>query len=199
MDVRKSLLAVSMAGALGFASPAFAHCDTLDGPVVSAARAALESGNVNPALAWTRKADEAEVRHAFEQAKAARKAGGEARNVADRYFQETLVRVHRAGEGAPYTGLKPAGHVEPSVAAADKAIATGSLHDVANLVTKRAQDGLHREFGAVMATRKYDPNDVQAGRAYVDAYVRYVHYVERLHEAAGTAADGHADHAAHGH
>lgn len=31
-------------------SPVFAHCDTLDGPVVSAARKALDTGNINYAL-----------------------------------------------------------------------------------------------------------------------------------------------------
>jgi hypothetical protein len=33
----------------------------------------------------------------------------EAKALADRYFFETLVRLYRAGEGAAYKGLKPAG------------------------------------------------------------------------------------------
>ena len=120
-------IVVALAGVLSFPGAALAHCDTLDGPVVSAARKALDSGNANLALVWVRKADEAEIRTAFQKARAVRKAGGEARDLADTYFFETLVRVHRAGEGAAYTGLKPAGKPEPSVAAADQAIATGKL------------------------------------------------------------------------
>jgi hypothetical protein len=85
------------------------HCDGLDGPVVSLARRALDAGNVNLVLPWVREQDEAEVREAFAHALAVRKLGGEAKDLADRHFFETLVRVHRAGEGAPYTGLKPAG------------------------------------------------------------------------------------------
>ena len=32
-----------------------AHCDTLDGPVVTTAKAALEKGDVTPLLKWVRK------------------------------------------------------------------------------------------------------------------------------------------------
>jgi len=111
---KASVLAV----ALAWSASASAHCDTLDGPVVSAARKALDSGNVNLVLVWVQKDDDAELRDAFQRARNVRKAGGEAKELADLYFFETLVRVHRAGEGAAYTGLKPAGAIEPPVAAA---------------------------------------------------------------------------------
>ena len=118
----KMLLPLAFAALL---SPALAraHCDTLDGPVVVAARSALDSGQLNPVLAWVPAAGETEIREAFAKARAARKAGKEAREVADQWFFETVVRVHRASEGAPYTGLKPAGQVEPAVAVVDQAIA----------------------------------------------------------------------------
>jgi Family of unknown function (DUF6448) len=82
------------------------HCDTMDGPVVSAARKALEAEDVNFALAYVPESGEAEVRSAFEKVLRACKADQAAREVADLYFFETVVRVHRAGEGAPYTGLR---------------------------------------------------------------------------------------------
>ena len=129
-----------------------------------------------------------------------RKAGGEARELADTYFFETLVRVHRAGEGADFTGLKPAGRIEPAVAAADKAISGGKLAPLAQVVAGSMERGLHAHFDAVMAKRKYDPNDVAAGRAYSNAYVEFVHYAERLHGAAATLAPEHAAKApAHAH
>ena len=47
--------------------------------------------------------------------------------MADLYFFETVVRVHRAGEGAAYNGLKPAGLDEgPVIPIAEKAIETAS-------------------------------------------------------------------------
>jgi hypothetical protein len=179
---------LSLVAALSWASPALAHCDTLDGPVVSAARRALDTGNVNLALVWVQKNDEAEIRSAFQRARNVRKAGGEAKELADTYFFETLVRIHRASEGAGYTGLKPAGYVEPPVATADKAIETGNLQPLAKLVSERMEKGLHGHFDSVLAKKKYGANDVEAGRVYSSAYVEFVHYAERLYEAAGSMA-----------
>jgi hypothetical protein len=188
---RRSFAVIAAAVALTWGTAAQAHCDTLDGPVVSEARKALDTGNVNLVLGWVQKKDEAEIRGAFQKASTVRKSGAAAKDLADSYFFETLVRVHRAGEGAPYTGLKPAGEIEPAIAAADKSIETGKLEPVAKLVIDRTKEGLHKQFDEVAAKKKYNPNDVAAGRAYVGAYVEYVHYVERLYNAAGT---GHADH-----
>ena len=85
----------------------FAHCDTMDGPVVAAAKAALEKGDVTPVLKWVAKDREGEIRTAFQKTLAVRSKGPEAKELAHMYFFETLVRIHRAGEGAPYTGLQP--------------------------------------------------------------------------------------------
>jgi hypothetical protein len=199
-SIARAALAVAPLAFALMGPVARAHCDTLDGPVVAAARSALASGNVSLVLVWVQKDDEAQVRQAFARALAVRKAGGEARDLADTYFFETLVRVHRAGEGAGYTGLKPSGTLEPAVAAADKAIASGKLEGLANLVSQRSEQGLHRHFEAVMAKRKYDPADVAAGRAYSSAYVEFVHYAERLYDAAETLAPEHGAAApAHAH
>ena len=199
MKFRKLAGAIPLALALAWSAPASAHCDTLDGPVVSAARKALDTGDVNLVLVWVQKTDEAELRNAFQRARNVRKAGGEARELADQYFFETLVRVHRAGEGAAYTGLKPAGTIEPPVAAADRAIETGKLQGLAKVIFERTEKGLHGQFDQVMAKRKYDPKDVAAGRAYAGAFVEFVHYAERLYEAAETMAPEHVQTAAPAH
>ena len=178
---------------------AFGHCDTLDGPVVQLARKALETGNVNLVLPWVRAEDEGEIRHAFEHARAVRKLGSEARELADTHFFETLVRIHRASEGASYTGLKPAGlDLGPAVPAADKALEDGAIEPVIQLLTDAVRDGVRRHFHAAYHHRKFDVNDVAAGREYVEAYVPYVHYIEGLWDAATGAAGHHAGHGQHG-
>jgi hypothetical protein len=192
MELRSTLIGGLLLIAAAWTTPALAHCDTLDGPVVSAARNALDTGKVDLVLVWVQKDDEAEVRSAFQRARNVRRAGGEAKDLADTYFFETLVRVHRAGEGAPYTGLKPAGHIEPPVAAADKAIETGKLQPLARMVAGRVEKGLHHHFDAVTAKKGYNSADVEAGRAYTHAYVEFVHYAERLYDAAGTTTPDHA-------
>jgi hypothetical protein len=188
----KALVATLLAlHALGYSLPAAAHCDTLDGPVVGAARKALEGGDVNLVLVWVGQKDEPEIRRHFEKTRAVRKMGAAAKELADLYFFETLVRIHRAGEGAAYTGLKPAGHVEPPIAAADRSISSGRLQEVAKLISGRTEEGLHRVFEGVMKRKSYSAGDVAAGRAFVSAYIEYTHYVERLYDAAETLAPEH--------
>lgn len=189
----RNIVAAAMAAvAFGSATSAYAHCDTLDGPVVAAARKALDTNNANLVLVWVQKKDEAEIRKHFQKTVVVRKAGGEAKDLADMYFFETLVRIHRAGEGAGYSGLKPAGKIDPPIAAADKSLETGKLQEVAHLISKRTEQGLHRHFEEMMKKKKYSPNDVAAGRAFASAYVEYTHYVERLYNAAETLAPEHA-------
>jgi hypothetical protein len=192
----KLFAAVAAVAALSWGTAAQAHCDSVDGPVVNQARKALDTGNVNLVLGWVQKEDEAQIRHVFEKAVAVRKTGDPARELADHAFFEALVRVHRAGEGAPYTGLKPAGQIEHAVAVADRSIETGQLKPVAKMIDDQVEHGLHQKFEAVARTRKYDPNNVEAQRAYVGAYVEYVHYVEGLSKAAATGGTHHADEAA---
>ena len=85
------------------------HCDTLDGPVIKAIKIAIEKNNVNYILPWVPEKAEHEVIEAFNKTLAARKQGKEAMEVADYWLYETVVRLHREGEDAPYTGLKLAG------------------------------------------------------------------------------------------
>ena len=169
-----------------------AHCDSLDGPVVKAAQRALDMRNLSQVLIWVQAEDEPEIRAAFEQTLIVRALSPQGRALADQYFFETVVRVHRAGEGASYTGLKPAGRdLGPAIPAADKALDEGSLSPVITLLTKGVEDGLRRQFDEVVTAEHFKPGDVLAGRAYVKAYVEFIHYVERLYEAITTPAHGH--------
>jgi hypothetical protein len=194
-----SMLAVAaIAMALG-TTPASAHCDTINGPVVSAAKLALEKGDVTPVLKWVKPGAEAEIRSAFEQTMAVRRAGPQARELADRYFFETLVRIHRAGEGAPYTGLKSADTpVEPAVRAADQALdGSTSIDAVVKVVTGDIATGIRQRWLRAAEAKKHADDSVEAGREYVEAYVDYVHYVENVHAAASAGRSEHAGEATH--
>ncbi|MBZ0272543.1 DUF6448 family protein [bacterium] len=183
-------------------TPARAHCDTLDGPVIADARAALEAGDPASVLKWVNKAGEAEIREAFEHALIVRKLGPEARELADRHFFETLVRVHRAGEGAPYTGLKPAGgEIDPGIRAADAGLTSGSVDETIHLLNEEIAHGIRARFAKVREAAKHKDHNVEAGRAFVAAYVDYIHYVEGLFEKAEgpSAHQGSSESAAHLH
>lgn len=183
-------------GVIGMAvlhsSPAYAHCDGMDGPVVKAAQEAFAKGDVNLVLIWVRKNDEAEIREAFDRTMNVRKLSPQARELADTYFFETLVRVHRAGEGAPYTGLKPAGRdLGPAIPAADLALKSGNVAPLTSLLVEKIRTGLLDRYKKAMAAKSFKVQDVGAGREYIEAYVTYIHYVEGVYEAAMSPASGH--------
>lgn len=168
---------------------ASAHCDTMAGPTAQDGLLALETGNLNHALKWIQPDGEAELREIFEKSIAARDLDPTAQEVADRWFLENLIRIHRAGEGAPFTGLRPKGApVDERVAAADRCIEVGSLEPLAGLVSEEQLPELNRRLAEVLARKDYDTDDVAAGRAYIEAYVRFFKLAE---------GEGHADHHAH--
>lgn len=190
--LRALALAAGFAVAMLLSAPASAHCDGLDGPVVTAARRALETGDANLVLIWVRPDDEAAVRTAFEEAVAVRRLGPQAREMADRYFFETVVRLHRAAEGAPYTGLQPAGRdLGPAIRLADEAVASGDAREVTELLVGEVTSGVQERFEALREQRRFAPEDLAAGREYVAAYVAFIHYVEGIHTAAVSSAEGH--------
>lgn len=186
-------LAAALTVALLVPSKAFAHCDGMDGPVVKAAQRALATGNVNLVLIWAPKKDEAEIVKAFQRTLAVRKLSAEARELADLYFFETVVRIHRAGEGESYAGLKPAGRdLGPAIPVADKALETDSIEPLLKLITAAAQNSIREHFNRATSKKKFNENDTGAGREYVEAYVKFIHYVERLYEVSDVSAEAHS-------
>ncbi|MCE5228482.1 DUF6448 family protein [bacterium] len=185
------LVILAALGLILMARTAGAHCDTMDGPVVRDAQTALKNGDITPVLKWIRTADEKEIREMFRKTLIVRTRGDDARELADMYFFETLVRVHRAGEGEPYTGLKPAGsEVEPGIKAADDAIDKGSVDELIETITRTVTRAIREGFNKVEAAKAHKDENVAAGRKFVAAYVSFIHFVEGIHAATASAPAG---------
>lgn len=177
---KTGLALIAAAAALALAPiAASAHCDTMDGPTAADGIKALETGNLNYALKWVRPEHETELAAVFDLSMKVRELGPEAKELAGRYFLENLVRLHRAGEGAPFTGLKPSGTpIDERALAADKSIATGDLSPLAELIEEDRLPELAERFAQVMALKNFDVNDLEAGREYIEAYVRFFKFAE---------------------
>lgn len=161
---------------------AYAHCDTLNGPLIAAARKALETGNENYVLIWVKAEREKDIKEAFKQAmdNRGRAQDQKEKEAADMSFFEILVRAHREGEGAEYSGIKPAGEVEPEIALADEAVETMKIDKVLEHIESRHNKELVSHlFHKLEEGSHYQIDDISAGRKFIETYAIFVHAVEK--------------------
>lgn len=176
------------------------HCDSLDGPVVSAARLALDADNPALVLPYVPEEAEAEVKAVFDQVTDARVLGGQARVVADRHFFETVVRLHRAGEGAPYTGLKPAGLSHgPVIPLAERAVLTGDAGEVVGFLAAELTDQVERRLAEVRSLEDSRSRSLADARRHVEAMLDFEVYCHSVHQALHSQAPSEGGQAAHHH
>lgn len=186
---KRSIFAASSALALGigllFPINAEAHCDTPDGPVAAALEQALAEDNFSYIASWVLEEDEAELLEVYELSTSVMETtdSEDTVHLAERYLLENLVRIHRAGEGAPYTGISN-DPIAPEIAAADASIEEGTLAplEAAGLITDENRAHAEEVFEQVLATKEYDHDDVAAGRAFVENYVVFTHLFEVGHD-----------------
>ncbi|GET24423.1 hypothetical protein NT017_07520 [Prolixibacter sp. NT017] len=164
------------------ALPASAHCDSYDGPVIKDAQKALETNNVNLVLKWITDEQEEEIMPLFSKTYSLKNGDKEIYAIVEKHFFETLVRLHRETEGAPYTGLKPAGTTKPIIQMTDKALAESNVDDFLVKLNSHIDKVVREKYEKVAELNKVKNNSKEQGRAFVEAYVDYTHTVEALHD-----------------
>ena len=170
------------------------QCDSVDGPVVTAARQALESGDVDAVLPYVPAAAEPEVRTAFDRAVRSRVRGAGDAEATDRRFFRDVVRVHRAGEGAASTGLRDAGvPQEPVVRLAQEAAVSGSVDDVHAYLSGVLRDELIRRTRHLEIVEDAAGWSVAAARQHVTALLDLQVYCHRTLTAITATAAPHAE------
>jgi hypothetical protein len=172
--------ALTIAAAL-IASLAWAHCDTWNGPIATAARKALETGNFETIAIFVMENQEQELHQKFEQCLAVYKAAGEGKELAERYLAETAVRLNRQALKIPFKGLKPAQPFTPDIAVAEKALETGDLKPVTDLLSAELQEETEKWFREAVQARKHKDEGGEGGRKWIDAYYKYIVYVRGVH------------------
>ena len=177
----KLLLLLCIFICLTMTSSLFAHCDTLNGPVIADAEKALNTGDIMPVLKWIKKEHEAEVKTLFQKVLQVRDLNGVAKELADQSFFETVVRLHRAGENAPFTGLTSEA-LPPVLVEADKSLQTGSLDVLSKMILSDIETQLQQKFKDALEKKRNANEGAEKGRDYVEAYVTFVHYVEAIHQ-----------------
>ncbi len=174
------------------AGTASAHCDGLDGPVITEARSALEKKDVTPLLKWVPKNDEFAIRDSFAKTLSERTGGKGAQEAADRRLFEKLVQIHRESEGASCTGIKPAGQIAPVEDEADTALDKRNVERLAKHLAAQVDKSVRDKFEKAVHSKEYADQSVEKGREFVTNYVQYVHFVEEVSNMAGEST-GHRE------
>ena len=193
MKLKKRLSQISFSKAKMFAftlfaiillstQSAFAHCDSYDGPVIKDALKALEQQNVELVLKWVEPKYDEIITDKFNQTLKLKGNDEEINKILETHFLETLVRLHREGEGATFTGLKPVNSMTPMVEMADNSLEKNDIDYVVNAVNSHLGEVLKERFAKTMELSKTKSNSVEQGRAYVEAYVEYTHTLEALEQ-----------------
>lgn len=164
------------------------HCDTMDGPVVKAAARALEQKDSAVVLPYVPRDGEDEVKESFGRTIQIRKQSDEARELADRYFFETVVRVHRAGEGEPFTALKPAGlDPGPVIPVAERAVKTGAPDELVQVLCDVVEERARSQLQTVLELKQRTNGDIESNRKYVSAMLGLQVWAHKLYECAESA------------
>jgi hypothetical protein len=178
-----------------FANPASAHCDSYDGPTIKDAVKALETNNVNLVLKWISPEQEQEIKSLFHKTYSLKNGDKEIYAIVEKHFFETLVRLHRETEGAPYTGLKAAGTTKDIIKLSDRALENKDIDDLLGKLNNHIGKVIREKYEKVAALDAVKNESPEKGRAYVEAYVDYTHALEAIHD----LLEKGAGHAAHNH
>lgn len=172
----------------------FAHCDSYDGPVIKDAVKALKTNDVNLVFKWLKKGQEKEITALFNKTYSLKNGDKEVYEIVEKHFFETLVRLHREMEGAPYTGLKPAGSTKQIIQMTDEAIKVGNVDEFLSKLNKHIEKVVREKYEKVAKLNKVKDDSTEQGREFVEAYVNYTHTIEALHDILEHTANAHASH-----
>ncbi|MCF8232198.1 MAG: DUF6448 family protein [Bacteroidales bacterium] len=160
----------------------YAHCDRENGPVAVDAKEALKTGDFSKIAIWVGEEQEEELRDKFRKSLSVYQKGGESKELATEYFMSNAVRLHRAAEGMPFTGLKPAQAAAKDIQVAEKALITGNLDPVMDMFSSKMEDEAQKWFQKALEAKKNKDESVKAGREWANSYVKYIIYLHKLYQ-----------------
>ncbi|MDT8393636.1 MAG: DUF6448 family protein, partial [Bacteroidales bacterium] len=142
---------------------------------------------------WITAEQEKEIISLFNKTYALKSGDKEVYAIVEKHFFETLVRLHRETEGAPYTGLKPAGTTKKIIQLSDQAIESKDIDELLGKLNNHIKQVIREKYEKVVSLDKVKNDSPDKGREYVKAYVDYTHSIEAIHDIVEQGA-GHSAH-----
>jgi hypothetical protein len=159
------------------------YIDSMDGPVVKAAEKALDMEDIKYVLPYVSPEDEEEIKNSFDKSLMVRELSADAAELADYWFFETTVRLHRKEENKTYTGLKSAGtDWGPIIPKIDLAIETENIDELLNFILNFIREDIKSRFDDLLYKKDYDPDDVEDARDYILTREYFIEYTRKFYE-----------------
>ena len=156
--------------------------DSMDGPVVKAAENALDMDDLKYVLPYVSAEDEDELKNAFEKTLMVRELSGEAAELADYWFFETAVRLHRKEDKKPYTGLKSAGgDWGPIIPKVDLAIETENINELLNFLMNLIKDDIKSRFEDVLSKKEYSNDNLEDARDFINTREEFIDFTTKIY------------------
>jgi hypothetical protein len=155
--------------------------DEMQGPVVKAAKMALETGNVNYILIWLPEESENTLKNLLEKTCCTRSSRMNMKNRAYDWYFEMVNRFFNIGRPRDNLTIRGGLAEKPLDLKVDKAIESGNFEEIRDIIPVTHEADAKQRFLHVMNMRNYPVNNIAEGRAYVSAFFDFNRYMHDLY------------------
>jgi len=152
-----------------------------NGPVIIAAKKALETGNPNYVLIWVPEESENTLKNLLEKTFCERSTRKNIQNRGIDWYFESVNRLHFTCRWPHCPGMTSDGSdMKMIVSMVERAFETGNCEEICGVLPIAHTAEVKLRFHNVMNKRNYTVDDIAAGRAYVSAFIAFIAYLHNL-------------------
>lgn len=146
-----------------------------NGPVMRAAKMALETGNVDYILIWVPEESANTLKNLLEKTCCERTTRRKARNHSVEWYMQTINRLHSEYFRPHDLNISTKTAEERrTILQVEKACETGNFDEIATVMQVTSDEEIRRRFNEVLDKSDYDVDNIAAGRAYVSAFTDFI-------------------------
>jgi hypothetical protein len=152
-----------------------------NGPVIRAAKMAMETGNASYILIWLPKEAENTLKNLLERTYCENRTRKNTQNHSIDWYFKSVNRLHSRYGWPDYPGMKFKETDEETIALmVERAFESGNFEEINSIIPLNHSGDARERFHKVMMKRNYSVDDIAAGRVYVSAFIAFIVYLHNL-------------------
>lgn len=155
--------------------------DSHNGPMMIAAKRALETGKAHHILIWIPEKSENTLKNLLEKVCCKRRIQADGHDrIVDWYF-ETISRFHSGYYGPHNLNISTKTPEEKSIIfLVESACESGNFEEITTVIRDTPTGEMRQRFDDVMKKRNYCEENIAAGRVYVSVFTYFIAFVNNL-------------------